>query len=150
MFGLPIFVVTVFLHLVFPQLTNGFLSCPESVGYKVVEQDGADGRFHIAGDFLLTNQTMPQQGEGSNITVIFTLKSAFDNSSFACFGQLISSARIPTGSLTGKCTTKEQNPAIGETQTTFTYGVEEVSGNSGFPFTISQNLQCIWNNTTRP
>jgi hypothetical protein len=130
------------LFVLLLERASGLVSCPGA--RNVLAQDGADGHFHILpGDFLLTNQTLQQPDGGANVTITFTLRSAWDNSSFACFGQLLSpGSRAPTGTVAGKCSPMANDTAIGDAPTTFTFGLEEQSHNNDFMFRIDQQLQC--------
>jgi len=127
------------------QIATGLVPCLLN---GVGTQDGADGYFHIL-DFLLTNQSLPT---GPNVTVTFTLNSAFDNSSLACFGQLIAASMTmdPGGWVNGKCIPKDPNAALGDAPTNFSFGLTQMPGNNDYQFRIDQKLQCQPSNENRP
>jgi hypothetical protein len=133
------------LLFLFLHIAAALLQCPDSIGWAIIPQDGADGSWHISENFDLST-TLVSTNEVS-VKLSFTLISAFDNSSLPCSaaGEF---ASVNTGRLEGSCVYAEGG-VMGNTDTIFTFDLDR-SPNGGNAIYIKQNFSCIWNNHSRP
>ena len=116
-------------------VVSGLLQCPESPGWRVVDQDGGSGgRWKIPGDFIMHKTpvgggTSTKNGQSTHVAVNFTLTSAFDHVNLACYGQTITATagdftpdNVGAGYVNGTCS--YPGTLMGPVETSFQYNLD--------------------------
>ncbi|OIW35695.1 hypothetical protein CONLIGDRAFT_639953 [Coniochaeta ligniaria NRRL 30616] len=133
---------------------NGLLQCPETPGWRVIDQDGGSGgRWKIPGDFImhktpLGGGTSTKNGQSTHVAVNFTLTSAFDHVNLACYGETTTSTagaftpdNTGAGYVNGTCS--YPGSLMGAVDTSFQYNLDYTQAD----LYIYQDFTC--NRTTK-